>query len=138
MEYHPSYLIGVMLFNRGDFFEAHEHWEDVWNDTVGVERDFYKGLIQTAVGLCHVFNGNARGARRLFYSSRSLLNKFGSTHCGLDLEQFAVDVDRCFAPVVDDPQKDWLTAEETGELAIGIHLNPTPQSWPSVEPSSGE
>jgi predicted metal-dependent hydrolase len=49
--YDPRYLAGVVLFNRGDFFEAHEAWEDVWVDCAGEERVFYQGLIQAAVGL---------------------------------------------------------------------------------------
>ena len=31
--YDPRYLAGIVLFNRGDFFEAHEVWESLWMET---------------------------------------------------------------------------------------------------------
>ena len=34
-EYDRRYLAGVVLFNRGDFFEAHEVWEDLWMNCAG-------------------------------------------------------------------------------------------------------
>ena len=63
--YDPRYLAGIVLFNRGDFFEAHEVWESLWMETFGEEKRFYQGLIQAAVGLCHFCNGNVRGAAAL-------------------------------------------------------------------------
>ena len=29
---------GRAAFNRGEFYEAHEHWEDVWNEVDDPER----------------------------------------------------------------------------------------------------
>ena len=46
--YDPRYLAGVVLFNRGDFFEAHEAWEALWMDTAGEEKKFIQGLIPSA------------------------------------------------------------------------------------------
>ena len=61
-QYDPRYLAGIVLFNRGDFFEAHEVWEIAVDGHAGPEKTFYQGLIQAAVGLCHFCNGNVRGA----------------------------------------------------------------------------
>ena len=49
--YDPRYLAGVLLFNRQDYFEAHEAWEDLWSESHGPARKFYQGLIQAAVGV---------------------------------------------------------------------------------------
>ena len=46
--YDPRYLAGVVLFNQGDFFEAHEAWEALWMDTAGEEKKFIQGLIPSA------------------------------------------------------------------------------------------
>src|SRR4051794_6508369 len=46
--YDPRYLAGILFFNRGDFFEAHEAWESLWMDTAGPDKTFYQGLIQAA------------------------------------------------------------------------------------------
>src|SRR5437868_2828922 len=75
--YDPRYLAGIVLFNRGDFFEAHEAWEALWMDTAGPDKRFYQGLIQAAVGLCHFCNGNVRGAAKLYHSSRDYMSRYG-------------------------------------------------------------
>jgi len=52
-------------FNRADFFEAHETWEDIWRAATGAEKRFLQGLIQIAVALHHHSTGNLRGAQSL-------------------------------------------------------------------------
>ena len=65
---------GVLLFNRGDYFEAHEVWEDLWaGQRTATSGSFYQGLIQAAVGLCHFGNGNLGGAVKLYRSSRDYM-----------------------------------------------------------------
>src|SRR5262249_4206191 len=70
------YLAGIELFNRGEYFEAHEVWEDLWHETAGPDRRYVQGLIQAAVAVYHAGNGNARGARRLFHSGRRYMAGF--------------------------------------------------------------
>jgi predicted metal-dependent hydrolase len=54
----------VILFKNGQFFAAHEVWEDLWRGTSpGSERLFYQGLVQAAVGMHHLSQGNLAGAR---------------------------------------------------------------------------
>src|SRR5881275_1162675 len=96
----PRYLAGIVLFNRGDFFEAHEVWESLWMETYGPEKTFYQGLIQAAVGLCHFCNGNVRGAVKLYHSSRDYLQKYSSPHLGLDLDAFHRQMAACFAELL--------------------------------------
>jgi predicted metal-dependent hydrolase len=127
--YDPRYLAGVVLFNLGDFFEAHEVWEDLWMDTAGPDRQFYQGLIQSAVGLCHFCNGNLRGAVKLFHSSRDYLKKYPSPHIGLDLERFGQRMQTCFAELLAAENPD-RGIELKEELMPEIDLNPEPDSWP--------
>ena len=77
-EYDPLYLQGVAYFNACEFFEAHEVWEDLWKNYSGDLRLFYKGLIQAAVALHHFGNGNIRGARKVYRSSRGYLDAVSS------------------------------------------------------------
>jgi hypothetical protein len=42
---------GRDCFNRGEFYEAHEHWEDLWNEIDDPDRRWVQGLIQIATGL---------------------------------------------------------------------------------------
>ena len=39
--YDPRYLAGILFFNRHDFFEAHEVWENLWGDCNDRDRRFY-------------------------------------------------------------------------------------------------
>jgi len=127
--YDPRYLAGIVLFNRGDFFEAHEVWESLWMDTYGADRPFYQGLIQAAVGLCHFCNGNVRGAVKLYHSSHDYMKRFGSAHLGMDLDAFWSEMERCFAELlaVPEPARGTPIREE---LIPEIHLQPPPESWP--------
>src|SRR5215510_3054307 len=98
-EYDPLYLKGIAYFNACEFFEAHEVWEDLWKSYSGDLRLFYKGLIQAAVALHHFGNGNIRGARKVYGSSRNYLAQYRPVCVGLDLEQFLAQFDACFAEV---------------------------------------
>lgn len=58
--------VGVAEFNAGHFFEAHEVWEEQWNDLLGDERSFVQGLIQIAAGYLKLELGNRDAARKLW------------------------------------------------------------------------
>ncbi|MGH9498047.1 MAG: DUF309 domain-containing protein [Terriglobales bacterium] len=75
---------GIELFNRADFFEAHEALEDVWRAAPLAEKKFLQGLIQVAVALHHHGNGNSPGARsvlrRAFRNLSQYPEGFGGIH----------------------------------------------------------
>ena len=56
---------GLMEYEKGDYFEAHEAWEDLWSDYNLTDRKFIQGLIQLSVSFVHLRNGNMNGARSL-------------------------------------------------------------------------
>jgi predicted metal-dependent hydrolase len=56
---------GRAAFNRGQYFEAHELWEEAWGELVGGERIFVQGLIQIAAGLHHLQQRRPRPAAGL-------------------------------------------------------------------------
>src|ERR1051325_2292894 len=98
-DYDPLYLKGIEYFNACEFFEAHEAWEDLWTEYQGPARKFFQGLIQSAVALHPFGNGNIRGARKLFISSRNYLEPYRPKHLGLDLDKFFTEFERCFADI---------------------------------------
>ncbi len=57
---------GVDLFNRGLYFEAHEIWEEAWNDSEGTEKRFLQALIQIAVALLKWQSGIPAGAIKMY------------------------------------------------------------------------
>ena len=96
----PRFLEGVTRFNERAFFQAHQIWEKVWLEDRGPFRDFYKGLIQIALGLHHFRNGNTRGARKLYVSCQRYLNGLRPRHQGVDLDQLMSELDACCAELI--------------------------------------
>lgn len=129
-DYPPRFLAGVLFFNEGDYFEAHEVWEDQWHETHGPDRRFLQGMIQVAVGLLHFANGNVRGALRLYASSRDYLQPFRPGHLGLDLEKLFAEQEACYAELLAAPEpKPRLEPEDA--LLPHLELTPPPSRWPN-------
>jgi uncharacterized protein len=131
-DYDPRYLAGILLFNRGDFFEAHEVWESLWMETAGDDKRFYQSLIQAAVALCHFCNGNLRGAVKLYHSSRAYMERYSSPHLGLDIADFWRKMEACFADVLTFESLDQrITPVE--ERIPEIALIASPADWPNAD-----
>jgi uncharacterized protein len=130
-EYDPLYLQGVAYFNACEFFEAHEVWEELWKNYSGDLRLYYKGLIQAAVALHHFGNGNIRGARKVYRSSRGYLQAYRPQCVGLDVDDFLSKFDSCFADV-DASQEEFPQIELDPELIPEILLDPPVELPPVV------
>jgi len=121
------YLEGIRLFNECEFFEAHDVWEELWSDHRGDSRKFFQGLIQAAVALYHFGNGNVRGARKLYHSSRAYLQPYSPRHRGLDVQKFTADMDACFAELIASVDEQ-PAVEINPELIPEIELSPPPDA----------
>ena len=64
---------GLSAFQRHDFYDAHEYWEELWLDYKIKDALFVQGLIQLSVSYFHYFNGNINGSRSMIKKS---LKKF--------------------------------------------------------------
>jgi len=126
-EYSPLYHRGIEHFNVCDFYESHEVWEELWTDYQGPSRKFYQGLIQAAVALHHFGNGNIRGARKLYHSTRKYLEPYGPWYEGIDLEKFLREFEQCFAEVTAS-QEEFPQIDINPDLIPEIHLTPAAQS----------
>ena len=98
--YDHRYLKGVQYFNSHDYFASHEVWEDLWLDSKGADKGYYKGLIQAAVSLHHLTQGNKHGAGRLLAGCTRYLTPYCPRHLGLDVEEFLTAMTRCVGQAV--------------------------------------
>jgi len=73
---HNLFEDGLLFFNSGRYYQAHESWEDLWRVTEGPIREFYQGLIQAAVALHHLQRGNQIGAKGQIAKSIGHLTSF--------------------------------------------------------------
>lgn len=78
-------LRGVAAFNAGHFFEAHEIWEAVWNDTVGEEKRFVQGLVQLATGYLKLSSAQYQGALKLLTRGCRTLRTCPPIYAGLQI-----------------------------------------------------
>ena len=100
----PRYLQGIEHFNRGEFFEAHDVWEELWREMKGDDaRVFYQGLIQAAVALHHYRNGNFDGAGRMWGFSLERLEQYCPRHEGLDVDGLIAAMGRAMQGALSDP-----------------------------------
>jgi uncharacterized protein len=65
---------GRTAFNHGEFYDAHEHWEAVWDDADEPERSWLQGMIQVATGLHKLGRGRGDVALRLIGSGLGKLD----------------------------------------------------------------
>ncbi|MEM8944221.1 MAG: DUF309 domain-containing protein [Planctomycetota bacterium] len=119
--YDPLYLKGIEFFNECDFFEAHETWEELWMEYRGDARKFYQGMIQVAVALHHFGNGNTRGARKVYSTSRGYLQEYTGVYHGLDIDAFLTQYEKCFEEVL-ECQDEIPRVEIDPELIPEVHL----------------
>ncbi|REJ67009.1 MAG: DUF309 domain-containing protein [Planctomycetota bacterium] len=124
-EYTPEFLHGVELFNNCEFFEAHDVWEELWAEYRGPSREYYQGLIQTAVALHHFCNGNIRGARKLYHSSRKYLDPYRPRHIGIDLDKLFGEMEACFREIIES-EEEFPKIEIVADLIPDIELDPPP------------
>lgn len=76
---------GIILFNSGEFFKAHEIWEEIWLDAAEPERIFFQGLIQLAAAFHHYSRGNRSGAQSLIATALAKLETFPGDYSGVNL-----------------------------------------------------
>ncbi len=110
------------LFEKQEFFESHEVLEELWMVATGSERNLYKGLIQIAVSLHHLGDGNLRGARKVFDTARDLLEPYQPSGAGVRLDR-----------LVNDARS--LVEEHERAAARGLEAGPI-QVAPVYEPGS--
>lgn len=78
---------GIDQLHRGDFFAAHETWEEVWRSTTPEPKTLLQGLIQVAAALHQIRDLHRReGPRRTLAKARRNLEPWAPVALGLDIE----------------------------------------------------
>src|SRR5215208_5465976 len=101
--YPVEYIVGIDLFNEGEFHAAHDAWEDRWVGEVGpAEKLFLQAMIQSAVAFHHLEIGRPGAARRMYQMAKEKFARLGvESFMSLDLVEYQAQLDRALA---------WLTA----------------------------
>ncbi len=84
---------GLDDYESGEYFEAHEAWEDLWSDFNFSDRKFIQGLIQLAVSFVHLGNGNLIGAKSLLKKCQNKFIDYSGIHRGINLEELKSSIE---------------------------------------------
>jgi len=91
--FHRSLAKGIELFNRQEFYEAHEAWEEGWIDEIADERRLLQGLIQVAAGFYKLQTGSPIGTVKLLEQGLTKLRDFLGNPLGVDLPTLLPEVE---------------------------------------------
>jgi uncharacterized protein len=95
---------GIDQLHRGDFFAAHETWEEVWRSTTPEPKTLLQGLIQVAAALHQIRDLHRReGPRRTLAKARRNLERWAPVALGLDVEELLRSV---------SAWQDWLERQD--------------------------
>jgi hypothetical protein len=113
-----SFARGARLFDAGEFFEAHEVWEERWRvATDKVERNFLQGLIQVAAAFHKLLvMKSAEPASRLLSKGLAKLDACPAHVEEMDLAAFRERVRAC----VSDLAAHQLTREGIPTMGVGV------------------
>jgi uncharacterized protein len=96
---HPRARQGLILFNQGMYFEAHEELEAAWKEEKGVIRRLYQGILEAGVTYLHITRGNYAGAVKVYGRSMKWLKDWPEICRGVSVGQLRKDLDAAMAEV---------------------------------------
>ena len=91
--YHESLFIALNLFNKHEWYEAHDAFEEIWNSVDGDERQVIQGILQVSVSQFHLSKGNLNGATILLGEGLGRIKSRTKINLGIDLELFCQCLD---------------------------------------------
>jgi hypothetical protein len=100
----PDYLRGVELLRAGEWFAAHEAFEDAWRRAEAAERDFLQGLVHVAVAWYQAGRGKRIGCERQLEKAARRLGPYAPAHAGLDVAALLQSVDEARGRFPDLPR----------------------------------
>ena len=94
-----SRLIAYLYFFnvKQDYYECHEYGEHLWLEQGRPE--ILKGLIQAAVCIYHLQNGNIKGGQAMWRRARNYLQAGRPEYESIDIDKLIADLDALWALV---------------------------------------
>ena len=101
---------GLTYFRSGEYFEAHESWEELWSDFYLEDRRFIQGLIQLSVSFVHLENNNLKGAKSLLNKCKEKFMEFNHTQRGIDVVSLLSEINQvndAYGTLISSKDFDW-------------------------------
>lgn len=111
-----SYLF---YFNvKKDYYECHEYGEHLWLESG--RPVVLKGLIQAAVCLYHLGNGNVKGGYRMWLRAKAYLEPSCPVYESINLRQLISDIDEVWRKVPNQWYGDIVAVDSIAKLQLPI------------------
>lgn len=119
------FLDGLRLFNEGQFFEAHDAWEEVWHAVQDRRREqFYRAIIQGAVTLELLRRGRAVGVRQVYCSCTELFEGLPPVFMGVDIPGFLALLRHAIQDAIDDLETRQVQINPARLFTIELQYDP--------------
>lgn len=71
---------GIQAFNQGEFYAAHEYFEDAWRETSDESRDFYRALLMLSGGYFRLTEDRTDAAMKFFTRAIQWMEGFSNPY----------------------------------------------------------
>ena len=123
---------GLNCYRKEEFFDAHEHWENIWRQSHGPEKPFLQALIQLAGALHHHRRKNPRGAQALLRAAMSRLEPYPERYGGVLLTPLRQDLTAWLQTL----EANQALENQASPLSAGSPLYP--QAYPKIQLDPGD
>jgi uncharacterized protein len=82
---------GVAEFNQKEFYACHDTLEALWMEASELDKRFYQGVLQIAVGCYHLENSNWRGAVILLGEGIKRISDYQPVYEEIDVTQLLTE-----------------------------------------------
>lgn len=117
---------GLHLHNTGQWFDAHEAWEDIWRPATGQKKSFYQGLIQVSVTIEHIRRGNPRGMKSVYESCLTKFKGLPQVYMGVNIPALLAALKDFIAPILALPADRYSPQAGRGQ-SLPVDLEKAPK-----------
>jgi uncharacterized protein len=102
--------IGLVEFNKGEYFEQHEHLEEAWLAEPRPIRNMYQGILQVGVAFLLIQRGKWLGALKMLQRGLSLLRSLPPVCQGVNIAALRTAAEAIHGEIIE------LGADRLGEF----------------------
>ena len=114
------WLKAVDEHNAGEYFEAHELFEDLWLELdERSEKDTVQTLAQADALVVHLETGNTKAAQRLMRQLPELLQTFPDNYRGINLKEMKTWINYMISTIYSSSEMKDISEKEPPKLVHG-------------------
>ncbi len=86
-----TFWLCIKQFNQMQFYYCHDTLEAIWIEAPELDKRFYQGILQIAVGCYHLSNLNQQGAMILLGEGIKRLSEYQPVYYDIDVTQLVTE-----------------------------------------------